>query len=370
MTATPLHDTDHHAFASDNYAGVHPDVMAAIVASNGGHLPPYGADMYTERLREVIRSQFGERAEIYPVFNGTGANVVALSAALPRGAAVVAPATAHINTSEGAAPEHVSGIKILGVDSADGKLTADDVAAAVGDLGDEQRAQPAAVSITQVTELGTLYTVDEIRSICEVAHAHGMTVHVDGSRLWNAAAALDIEFRAFTTDVGVDVVSLGGTKNGALGAEAVLVLDPDRIGRVGYLRKASTQLTSKMRFSSAQFLALFDDDLGVRNARHANAMTARLRAALESAMAEGTLPGFSFSQESPANAAFARLPFGMAERIRATVHFYDWDPSRSEVRWMTAWDTRAEDVDHFVAAIIDAFAATADGPATADANEW
>ncbi|MGV9859940.1 threonine aldolase family protein [Gordonia sp. NPDC003425] len=355
MSFSALHDPERRAFASDNYSGAHPDVLAAVVAANDGHLPPYGDDVYTAALRDVIREHFGEAAEIYPVFNGTGANVVGLSAVLPRAGAAVAPIGAHINTSEGAAPEQISGIKILGVHTDDGKLAPADIVAWAPDRGNEQRAQPHAVSISQTTELGTVYEVDEIAALCATAHDLGLAVHVDGSRLWNASAALGRRFREFTTEVGVDVVSVGGTKNGALAAEAVVVLNPERVTGVGSLRKSATQLCSKMRFISAQFLALFDDDLGLRNALHANAMAARLRTALEDAVVSGRLPGLTFAQPTDSNVVFARLPVDIADRIRERVHFYDWNREAGEVRWMTAWDTSPDDVDRFVDVIARSF---------------
>jgi threonine aldolase len=346
-----LHDPDLRGFASDNYAGVHPEALAAIAAANGGHEIAYGEDAYTARLREVIRTHFGAAAQTYPVFNGTGANVVGLTSMLPRWGAVIAASTAHINTDEAGAPERMTGLKLLTVPAPDGKLTPELVAREAYGWGDEHRAQPLVVSITQTTELGTLYTADEIRAVAEFAHSHGMAVHLDGARLWNAAAALDVSFRAFTTDAGVDVLSLGGTKNGLLGAEAVVVLEPSRADGLVYLRKLTMQLASKMRFASAQLLSLFDDELGLRSARHANAMTQRLRTALEAGLADGSLTGLGFSQPSPANAIFATLPNDVADRIRDRVRFYDWDRARGEVRWMTAWDTTPEDVDAFVAVI-------------------
>lgn len=351
MPISALHDPQWRSFASDNYAGVHPAALAAIAAANGGHQVAYGEDAYTERLREVIRAHFGAAAETYPVFNGTGANVVGLTSLLPRWGAVITATSAHINTDEAGAPERMTGLKLLTVPTSDGKLTPDLVAREAYGWGNEHRAQPLAVSISQTTELGTLYSPDEIRIIAAFAHEHDMAVHLDGSRLWNAAAALDLPLRAFTTDAGVDVLSLGGTKNGLLGAEAVVVLDPDRATGLTYLRKLTMQLASKMRFASAQLLSLFEDDLGLRNARHANAMTARLRNALEAGIADGSLPSLEFTQPTQANAIFATLPTGVADRIRDRVRFYDWDRARGEVRWMTAWDTTPADVDAFVAVI-------------------
>jgi threonine aldolase len=347
----PLHDIGYRGFASDNYAGMHPEVLAALAAANGGHQVAYGEDGYTERLSEVVRTEFGTAAETFPVFNGTGANVVALTAALPRWGAVVAAETAHINTDEGGAPERVSGLKILPVPTRDGKLTPQLIATQAWGWGDEHRAQPLAVSITQPTELGTLYAPGEVRAIADYAHEHGMVLHVDGARIWNAAAALDVPFREFTSAAGVDVLSFGGTKNGALGAEAVVVIDPARVSGLLYLRKLSMQLASKMRFTSAQLLALFDDGLGLRSAAHANAMAARLRGALDAGLAAGDISGLAFSQQTQANAVFAVLANDAADRIRERVRFYDWDRAAGEVRWMCSWDTTEADVDGFVTAI-------------------
>jgi threonine aldolase len=332
-------------FASDNYAGVHPEVLAAIAAANVGHEISYGEDSVTERLQEVVKAEFGERAEAYPVFNGTGANVVALTSVLPRWGAVVTTTTSHMHTDEGGAPEKTAGLKLFPVPTPDGKLTPELLETEAFGFGDEHRAQPLAVSIAQTTELGTLYRPGEIARIADAAHAHGMTVHLDGSRLWNAAAALGVPFREFTTDAGVDILSLGATKNGALGAEAIVVLDPGRVDGIVYLRKTAMQLGSKMRFLSAQLLALFDDGLGLRAAGHANAMAARLRAAIEGA------PGLSFSQATEANAVFAVLANEVADRIRARYRFYDWDRAAGQVRWMTSFDTTEADVDAFAAAI-------------------
>lgn len=351
MAALPLHEPDDRCFASDNYAGVHPEVLAAIGAANGGHQAAYGGDVYTARLSDVVREHFGERAETFPVFNGTGANVVSLTSVLPRWGAVVTASTAHIHTDEAGAPERVTGLKLLTVPTSDGKLTPELVAREAWGWGNEHRAQPLAVSITQSTELGTLYTPEEVRAISDLAHANGMALHMDGARLWNAAAALGLPFGDFTTEAGVDVLSLGGTKNGLLGAEAVVVLAPERCEGLPYLRKLTMQLASKMRFTSVQLLALFENDLGTRSAAHANAMAARLRAQLEEGIADGTLPGLALARETAANAVFATLPVETADLIREHVRFYDWDRARGEVRWMTSWDTTEADVDRFVAVI-------------------
>lgn len=348
---TSLHDHNSRSFASDNYAGVHPEVLTAIAEANGGHQISYGEDVYTERLHEVIRAEFGEKAEVFPVFNGTGANVVALTSLLPRWGAVVTTSTAHIHNDEGGAPEKMAGLKLYTVPTPDGKLTPELIATEAWGWGDEHRAQPLAVSITQTTELGTLYNPDEVRAIADWAHAHGMALHMDGARIWNAAAALGLPFRAFTSEAGVDILSFGGTKNGLLGAEAIVVIDPDRVDGVIFLRKTSMQLASKMRFMSAQLLTLFSGGLGLRSATHANAMASRLRSALEDGIASGSITGLSFSQTTQANAVFAILANDAADRIRERVRFYDWNRALGQVRWMCAFDTTEDDVDAFVTAI-------------------
>ncbi|WP_343994733.1 threonine aldolase family protein, partial [Terrabacter terrae] len=254
---------------SDNYAGLHPEVLAALADANGGHEIAYGEDAYTARLQEVVARHVGDGAVTWPVFNGTGANVVALQALLPRWGAVVCAETAHINTDEGGAPERMGSIKLLTVPTPDGKLTPELVDRQAWGFGDEHRAQPLVVSITQTTELGTCYTPDEVRAIADHAHSLGMRVHLDGARISNAAATLGTDIAAFTSEAGVDVVSLGGTKNGALAAEAVVVVDPElatdpTLGII-HVRKLSMQLASKMRFVSAQLVALYEGDLWLRS---------------------------------------------------------------------------------------------------------
>jgi threonine aldolase len=346
-----LHDENYRGFASDNYAGAHPEVMAAIAEANGGHQVAYGEDVYTAKLQEIMKQHFGERAETFPVFNGTGANVTALTSALPRWGAVISAKTAHINTDENGAPERISGLKLLTVDTPDGKLTPELIDQEAWGWGDEHRAQPLAVSITQTTELGTLYTVDEIRAIADHAHSKGMILHVDGARLSNAAAALGVPFREFTTDAGVDILSFGGTKNGLIFGEAIVLLNPDASEGLTYLRKLNMQLASKMRFVSAQLITLLDGDLYLRSAGHANAMASRLRSALEEGVASGVITGLGFSQATEANAVFAVLPAGVADRLREKFRFYDWDAAKGEVRWMCSYDTTEADIDAFVAAI-------------------
>lgn len=340
-----IHDTSIRTFASDNYAGVHPAVLAAIASANEGHVVSYGADPYTARLQEVVREHLGEQAEAFPVFNGTGANVLALQSSLPRWGAVICATGAHIDVDEGGAPERVGGVKLLAVPTPDGKLTPELVDREAWGFGDEHRAQPGVVSITQSTEVGTLYAIDEIRALADHAHSLGMLLHVDGARIANAAAALDAPLRAFLTDAGVDILSLGGTKDGALAAEAVVTLSERAGTGLTYLRKLDMQLASKMRFLSAQLLALYDGGVWLENARHANAMATRLRAALEG------VDDVAFVQPTQSNGVFAHLPAGVADRVRESFVFYDWNGTSGEVRWMCSWDTTESDVDAFAAAV-------------------
>ncbi|MEO6531741.1 MAG: low specificity L-threonine aldolase [Specibacter sp.] len=343
--STQLHDPAVTSFASDNYSGIHPEVLAAVAAANGGHQVAYGEDDYTTALRREMGALFGRDVEVFPVFNGTGANVLALQSLLPRWGAVVCASTAHINMDENGAPERVGGMKLLAVPTANGKLTPELIDKEAWGFGDEHRAQPLAVSITQTTELGTCYTPAEVRAICDHAHSLGMKVHMDGARLANAAAHLGVPVREFTSDAGVDVLSFGGTKNGIMFGEAVVALNPQATDGLIYLRKMNMQLSSKMRFISAQLLALLADDLWLRSASHANAMAARLRTAVE------VLPGVQCTQPTESNGVFAILPDGVAGRLRETFRFYDWDEAAREVRWMCSFDTREADVDAFVAAL-------------------
>ena len=346
-----LHDPNWRGFASDNYSGVHPEVLSAISDANQGHQIAYGEDQYTEELSRVIKCEFGRNAEVFPVFNGTGANVLALTALMPRWGAVISSRLAHIHTDEGGAPERVSGLKLFTIPHINGKITPELIATEAFGWGDEHRAQPLAVSITQSTELGTVYTPEEIRAIADYTHSHGMLLHMDGARIWNAAASLGLPFSAFTTDVGVDILSLGGTKNGLLGAEAIVVLNPDLQHGLKYLRKMNMQLSSKMRFLSAQLLTLFEDGLGIRSASHANNMAGLLRSKLELATKEHNL-NLSFSVPTDANAVFAILPNDVADRIREQVRFYDWDRAKGEVRWMCSFDTTPDDIAHFIALVV------------------
>jgi threonine aldolase len=341
-------------FASDNQAAIHPDVLEAIARANQGHAAGYGHDAWTDRLQARFRQHFGEAAQAFPVFNGTAANVLALRAACRPWQAAICAETAHLNVDECGAPEAIAGVKLLTVPGIDGKLTPDLVTAtARSRRGDEHQVQARIVSISQSTELGTVYGVEEVAALADAAHADGLALHMDGARLSNAAAALGVPLRALSTDAGVDIVSFGGTKNGLLGAEAVVFLNDGLAEGFLYLRKQSLQLASKMRFLAAQLEALLSDELWLRLAEHANAMAARLAAAV------GDLPAVTITRPVQANAVFATLPPGAASRLREQFAFYVWDERSGEVRWMCAWDTTAEDVDMFAAAVAEVTAAAA-----------
>lgn len=335
--------TTWRGFASDNYAGVHPEVMAAMERANADHQVSYGDDDVTARLRGVIRDLFGPRAEVFPVFNGTGANVVALQALTHRWESVICPSTAHVNADEGGAPEVMAGLKLWTIPTPDGRLTPELVDTEAWGFGVVHRSQPGVMSVTQSTEYGTTYAPDELAALAEHARSLGLRVHVDGARLANAAASLGCTLAEAAS--GADVISLGGTKNGGMLSEAVVVLNPDAAPGVDYLRKTSMQLASKMRFISAQLLALFEGDLWLRNARHANALAARLAERVSS------IEAVRITQQVQANAVFAILPADMTSRLQEEHRFYTWNEHTGEVRWMCSWDTTEQDVDAFADAI-------------------
>ncbi|UOQ57285.1 beta-eliminating lyase-related protein [Leucobacter allii] len=341
----------HRSFASDNWAGAHPEVLSAIAAANVGHAPAYGGDAWTAELGELVRGLFGAGAEVFPVFNGTGANVLALQAALPRWGAVICAQTAHINTDETGAPEKVGGLKLLPVASPDGKLTPELVAREAWGWGNEHRAEPLVVSISQSTELGTCYRLEEIRALADATHAADMLLHVDGSRLGNAAAHLGVTLGGLTSELGVDLLSLGGTKNGLIGAEAVVVLRPDAAPGLPYLRKMNLQLGSKMRFASAQLLALYSGELWRRSAIHANAMAARLASGISALAQARPEDGFGIAHAVESNAVFARFPEASAERARRAFAFGGWPTEPGLFRLMCAFDTTPEDVDALLAVL-------------------
>jgi threonine aldolase len=333
------------AFASDNYAGAHPEVLAAIAEANADHAVSYGADPWTAKAMDLIRARFGEQAQPWLVFNGTAANVLSLGALTRSWECVVTPDTSHLHVDEAAAPERMADVKVLTVPTEDGRLSPAQVEPLLARQGDEHAPQVRVVSIANSTELGTVYDVATLRAIADVAHANGLLLHIDGSRLANAATALDVSLSDITTAVGADVVSLGLTKAGALGVEAVVFLkDPPPAG-FAWLRKQHAQLASKMRFLSAQVVAMLEDDLYLRAAAHANTMASLL------AQSVTAIPGITITRPVQANAVFATLPTSLADAVRPDFPFYTWDDATGEVRWMCSWDTTEQDISAFTAAL-------------------
>jgi threonine aldolase len=342
--------TEHpRGFASDNNSGAHPEVLAAIAAANDGHVVAYGDDAYTATALHRFREHFGENVEAFLVFNGTGANVLALQALVRPHEAVICPETAHLNVDECGAPERIAGVKLLPVETADGKLTQELVAERITRVGDQHASQPRLVSISESTELGTVYTPEEIGALAEFAHRQEMLLHVDGARLSNAAAALEVPLRALTTDAGADVLSFGGTKNGLLLGDAIVFLRPELARDFVFIRKQSMQLASKMRFLAAQFDALLGGDLWHRNAAHANAMARRLADAISG------IDGVDLAYPVEANGVFATLAAAAIERLGsalpAALPFYVWDEATGTIRLMCSWDTTEEDVESLAAAV-------------------
>ncbi len=305
----------------------------------------YGHDEYTRRVEGLVAEQFGEGSQAFFVWGGSGANVLALRAMARPWQAVICADTAHLNVDECGAPEAIAGVKLLAVPGKNGKLTPELVEGRLERVGDEHAVQPRLVSISQCTELGTLYTVSELRELGQVVRERGLLLHMDGARLSNAAAALGVPLRALTRELGVDALSFGGTKNGLLGAEAVVFLDATLAEGFEYLRKQTCQLASKMRFLAAQFEALISEELWLRCATHANAMAAKLAAAIEG------MPGVRINRPVETNAVFAILPAEAREQLREKFDFYVWDESTGEVRWMCSWDTTEDDVERFAAAL-------------------
>lgn len=332
-------------FASDNYAGIHPEVLAAIGAANEGHVSAYGNDPVTSAATALFRRHLGDQAEVFITFNGTGANVVGLQTMLRPWENIICASSAHINVDECGAPEKFLGSKLVDVPTLDGKLTPEDIRSVYLGKNDVHHTQPRVVLITQSTEYATVYSPDEIRAITDTAHELDMYVYLDGARISNAAAALGTDLRSITTDCGVDAMSFGGTKIGLMGAEAVVILNPELAANAGYIRKQSMQLSSKMRFMSAQFVALLEGDLWHRSATHANAMAQRLYNAVHA------IDCVTVTQEPQANGVFAVIPREITGPLQAEYPFYVWNEATNEVRWMCSWDTTESDVDEFAALI-------------------
>lgn len=332
------------SFASDNYAGCHPEVMESLQRVNHGHLGSYGHDIVTEQAETLFRQQLGEQVEVFFVLNGTAANVLGLSTLMRPHEAVICASTAHLQQDECGALERFAGHKVLLVPSTDGKIRPEALAPLMLRKTDVHSVQPRVVSLTQSTEYGTVYSLEELRALCEEAHRLGLYVHMDGARVSNAAVSLGVELRQMTGEVGLDLLSFGGTKNGLMMGEAVVFFRPELVQHFEFVRKQGMQLASKMRFISAQFLALLSNELWRRSARHANTMAQRLAAGMRE------LPGVQITQPVQANAVFAILPQAVIPRLQLRHHFYVWDERRHEVRWMTAFDTSEQDVDAFVEA--------------------
>ncbi len=334
------HDPSVYHFGSDNYAGAHPEVLDALKRVSGGHVPAYGDDPYTQRLRAWTRDTFGQQALIYPVFNGTGANLLSLSSVVPRWGSVIAAPTAHINTDETGAPEITAGLKILPAQTEAGKITPEAVRAAASNRAFIHESQSCAVSVSNSTELGTVYSPEEFRAVAHTAHELGMAVHLDGSRLANAAVSCDAALADMVA--GADIVSLGATKNGAMSAEAVLVLQPERVSGIDYLHKVLLQLSSKARYQSAQLLAMFEGDLWKRNAQHANRQAVRLAQKLSDA-------GFTVPTQVQANTVIAQIDPEVAQAAHAAgLLFYAWPAVPNGHRFMCAWDTPDHAIDMLV----------------------
>ena len=331
------------SFGSDNHAGAHDAVVRALAQANTADVPSYGADPWTGRAAGALRAAFGARGGVYLVFTGTAANVLGLSLLLRPFEGVICAESAHINVDECGAPERILGSKLLTVPTPDGKLTPELVATRLAGRGDEHSVQPRAVTISQVTELGTCYSLEELKSLGEFCRAEGLRLYIDGARLANAAAHLGCSLADLAA--GADALSFGGTKNGAVGAEAVVVMAEELAADVPFLRKQQGQLASKMRYLAVQFEALLDDQLWLRNARQANAMARRLAAGV------AEVPGMRLWQPVESNAVFASLDPAHIARLQQDWRFYVWDDAAHVVRWMTAFDTTEADVDAFAADI-------------------
>ncbi|MGE3973263.1 MAG: low specificity L-threonine aldolase [Bdellovibrionales bacterium] len=331
-------------FASDNYASVHPDIMKALVNCNEGHATAYGDDEYTARAQKKFQKIFGD-VEVFFVFNGTAANVLSLRSMIDRYESVICSARAHIQEDECGAPENILGCKLVTLPTENGKITAQQIEKSLLVNGDQHKTQTRAISLSQSTELGTVYSQKELKQISEVAKKHGIFVHMDGARIANAIAHLDRNIKAATH--GVDVLSFGGTKNGLMYGEAIVFFNKKLAQKMKFYRKQNMQLASKMRFISAQFEALLTDSLWLKNAEHSNKMAQLFSKELTA------LSRVEITQSVDANALFVRIPNSLIEKLQKTFHFYLWEKGteHSIVRWMTAFDTTSQDIEQFVATI-------------------
>lgn len=331
-------------FGSDNHSGISREILTAIGGANEDHALAYGDDEWCARTEGIFRETFGPEAKVYFVFNGTGANVLCIDAMCRSHEAVVCAETAHINVDECGAPQRVVGCRLLTVDTADGKLTPELVRTRLHGFGFEHHSQPKAISISQPTELGTLYSLEEIRALADLAHSYNMYLHMDGARLANAAVALGKSFKEMTTEVGVDCLSFGGTKNGMLMGESCVILNRVLDVEMKYRRKQMTQLCSKMRFIAAQFEAYLTTGLWRRNAEHSNAMAQLLQKEVKKL-------GVRVMYPVQVNSVFVQLPADIWHALQKEYFFYDWDEAQNVVRWMCSFDTTEEDIHSFVASL-------------------
>ncbi len=332
-------------FASDNNSGVHPEILKALSEVNHGHEVGYGSDPVTLKAIERFKHEFGEETDVYFVFNGTGANVLAISSLTKSYNSIICADTAHIHVDECGAPEKLAGCKLVPVRCTDGKVSPEQIKTELHGFGFQHHSQPGMVSISQVTELGTVYTVDEIKAITGLAHQYGLLVHMDGARIANAAVALNLPFKAFTKDAGIDVLSFGGTKNGMMMGEAVLFFNPELSANTKYIRKQNTQLYSKMRYISTQFLAYFKNDLWRKNAEQSNRMAKLLEKEISG------IKEIKLTRKVQANGVFAIVPEKIIAPLQKKYFFYIWDESTSEARWLTSFDTTEEDILDFVSTL-------------------
>ncbi|SHH40535.1 threonine aldolase family protein [Tepidibacter thalassicus] len=328
--------------ASDNYSGVHPKILQAIIDCNKKHAFPYGDDYYTKKAVEKFKEIFGEKIDVYFVSNGTAANVISLSSVLRSFESVICTDIAHITVDECGALERFTGSKILQLPHKDGKICIDDIKKTLNNRGVDRHTQPKIISISQVTEIGTVYTIDEIKNLVEFAHKNDLLVHIDGARISNAAVALDVSFKEMITDTGVDLLSFGGTKNGMMYGEAIISFNPKLSENLKYLRKQGMNVISKMRYISAQFLAFFENELWKENAKNSNAMAKLLATELQ------TIPDIKLLSPIESNIIFARIPEKWIKPLQSKYYFYKSEDESNLVRWVTSYDTTKEEILDFV----------------------
>ena len=332
-------------FGSDNHSGISPEVLKAIYDANIDHALAYGDDEYSAKVEDIFKQHFGEQASVFVVFNGTGANTLCIDAMCRSHEAVVCAETAHVNVDECGSVQRVVGCRLFTVTTPDGKLTPELVKTQLHGFGVEHHSQPKAITITQSTELGTLYTLDEIKALVDLAHEYNMYLHIDGARISNAAVALGCTFKEMTTDLGVDIISFGGTKNGLMMGEAVVFLNPALAQSFKYRRKQALQLCSKMRFIAAQFEVYFKDDLWRRNAEHSNKMSQLLYEKVKG------IPFVKVMYPVQSNAVFVQMPREIWTELQKHYFFYDWDLDNDVVRWVCSFDTTEDDIEKFVEVI-------------------